>query len=312
MISDKDLGIVEIHPEIEIGHGQGEEINIEVILDKGTETGVTQEISHGPEEETEGIEVMIDNTEIETGVEIITEILETIGTLDQTEVIDQEAIIEKDIMVTIIEGLTIVLDVTAIKVAIIIRDLRIEVTLMAEGTLEEILHVLMRVYSPCRTLTGHLQRFPKLLRLTLDVEGKPEEKYPNHILENYDFGSMPDEKFHRLMNMNDLSYSALFADKVFENTVWNEYEDKEILNVRSISSSEGNYSMVPEIFIQSKDELLNGVSPKPVIDDESEQEMNSMPCTMVNETDHLTCVNNGNCISLNSVTDNIKSTDSQL
>ena len=87
----------------------------------------------------------------------------------------------------------------------------------------------------------------------MDVEGKPEENCPNHILENYDFGSMPDEKFHRLMNMNDLSYSALFADKVFENTVWNEYEDKEILNVRSISSSEGNYSMVPEIFIQSKD-----------------------------------------------------------
>ena len=151
MISDKDLGIVETHPEIEIGHGQGEEISIEVILDKDTETGVTQEIGHGPEEETEGIEVMIDNTEVETGVEIIIEILETIGTLDQTEVTDQEAIIEKDIMVTIIEGLTIVLDVTAIKVAIIIRDLRIEVTLMAEGTLEEILHVLMRVYSPCRT-----------------------------------------------------------------------------------------------------------------------------------------------------------------
>ena len=83
-------------------------------------------------------------------------------------------------------------------------------------------------------------------------------------------------------------------------------------SVRSISSSEGNYSIVPEIFIQSKDELLNGVGPKPVIDDESEQEMNSMPCTMVNETDHLTCVNNGNCISLNSVTDNIKSTDGQL
>ena len=67
--------------------------------------------------------------------------------------------------------------------------------------------------------------------MTLDVEGKPEENCPNHILENYDFGSMPGEKFHRLMNMNDLSYSALFADKVFENTVWNEYEDKEILNV---------------------------------------------------------------------------------
>ena len=70
--------------------------------------------------------------------------------------------------------------------------------------------------------------------MTLDIEGKPEENCPNHILENYDFGSMPDEKFHRRMNMNDLSYSALFADKVFENTVWNEYEDKEILNVRSI------------------------------------------------------------------------------
>ena len=81
-------------------------------------------------------------------------------------------------------------------------------------------------------LTGYLQRFPKLLRLTLGIEGKPEENCPNHILENYDFGSMPDEKFHRLMNMNDLSYSALFAGKVFENTVWNEYEDKEILNVR--------------------------------------------------------------------------------
>ena len=156
MISDKDLGMVETHPEIEIGHGQGEEISIEVILDKDTETGVTQEIGHGPEEETEGIEVMIDNTEVETGVEIMIEILETIGietigTLDQIELTDQEAIIEKDIMVTIIEGLTIVLDVTAIKVAIIIRDLRIEVTLMAEGALEEILHVLMRVYSPCRT-----------------------------------------------------------------------------------------------------------------------------------------------------------------
>ena len=57
MISDKDLGMVETHPEIEIGHGQGEEISIEVILDKDTETGVTQEIGHGPEEETEGIEV---------------------------------------------------------------------------------------------------------------------------------------------------------------------------------------------------------------------------------------------------------------
>ena len=93
--------------------------------------------------------------------------------------------------------------------------------------------------------------------MTLDVEGKPKENCPNHILENYDSGSMPDEKFHRLKIMNDLSYSALFADKVFENSVWNEYEDKEILNVRSISSSEGNYSVVPEIFIQSKDELLN-------------------------------------------------------
>ena len=90
-------------------------------------------------------------------------------------------------------------------------------------------------------LTGHLQRFPKLLRLTLDIEGEPEENCPNQILENYDFGSMPGGKFHRLMNMNDLYYSVLFADKVFENTVWNEYEDKEILNVRSISSSEGNF-----------------------------------------------------------------------
>ena len=72
--------------------------------------------------------------------------------------------------------------------------------------------------------------------MTLDIEGKPEENCPNHILENYNFGSMLDEKFHRLMKMNDLSYSALFAGKVFENTVWNEYEDKEILNVRSISS----------------------------------------------------------------------------
>ena len=52
MISDKDLGMAEIHPET--GHGQGEEISIEVILDKGTETGVTQETGHGPEEETEG------------------------------------------------------------------------------------------------------------------------------------------------------------------------------------------------------------------------------------------------------------------
>ena len=80
---------------------------------------------------------MIDNTEVETAVEIIIEILqtigiETIGTLDRTEVIDQEAIIERDIMVTIREGLTIVLDVTVIKVAIIIRDLGIEVILMAE------------------------------------------------------------------------------------------------------------------------------------------------------------------------------------
>ena len=148
--------------------------------------------------------------------------------------------------------------------------------------------------------------------MTLDVEGKPEENCPNNILENYDFGSMPDEKFHRLMNMKDLSYSALFADKVFENTVWNEYEDKEILSVKSISSSEGNYSVVPEIVIQTEDELLNGASPKPVADNETEQEMNSVPCTMVNETDHLTCVDNGNCISFNSVIGNIESTENQL
>ena len=106
MISDKDRGMVEIHPEIETDHGQGEEISIEVILDKGTETGVTQETGLGPEEETEGIEVVIDNTEVQTGVEIIIEILETIGietieTLYQTEVIDQEAIIERDTVVTI-------------------------------------------------------------------------------------------------------------------------------------------------------------------------------------------------------------------
>ena len=49
MISDKDLGMVETHPETETGHGQGEEISIEVILDKGTETEVTQETGHGPE-----------------------------------------------------------------------------------------------------------------------------------------------------------------------------------------------------------------------------------------------------------------------
>ena len=33
---------------------------------------------------------------------------------------------------------------------------------------------------------------------------------------------------------------------------------------------------------------------------------------MVNETDHLTCINNGNCISVVSVTDNSKSTENQL
>ena len=75
MISDTDLGMVETHPETETGHGQGVEISIEVILDKGTETEVTQEIGHGPEEETEGIEVVIDNIEVETGIEIIIEIL---------------------------------------------------------------------------------------------------------------------------------------------------------------------------------------------------------------------------------------------
>ena len=56
-------------------------------------------------------------------------------------------------MVIITEGLTIVLDAGVIKVAIIIRDLKIEVTLMAEETQEEIPHVLMIVYSSCRTLS---------------------------------------------------------------------------------------------------------------------------------------------------------------
>ena len=77
--------------------------------------------------------------------------IETIETLDQTEVIEQEAIIEMDTMVTMTEGLIIVLDADVIKVAIIIRDLRIEVILTAEETQEEILHVLMIIYSPCRT-----------------------------------------------------------------------------------------------------------------------------------------------------------------
>ena len=50
-----------------------------MILDKGTETEVTRETGHGPEEETEGIDIMLDNTEVEKAVEIITEILSTIG-----------------------------------------------------------------------------------------------------------------------------------------------------------------------------------------------------------------------------------------
>ena len=68
--------------------------------------------------------------------------------------------------------------------------------------------------------------------------------------------------------------------------------------------------MVTEIFIQSKDKPLNGASPKPITDNKTKQEMNPVPCTIVNETDHL--MDNGSCISLNSVSDNIKSTKNQL
>ena len=153
MTSNKDLGMVEIHSETETGHGQGEEISTEVILDKGTETGVTQETGHGPEEETEGIEVMIDNRGRDRSRDYYGDSRDyrdrAYGDSRSNRGDRSRGNNRKGIMVTIIEGLTIVLDAIVIKVAI--RDLRIEVILMAEETQEEMLNVLMKVYSPCRT-----------------------------------------------------------------------------------------------------------------------------------------------------------------
>ena len=63
---------------------------------------------------------------------------------------------------------------------------------------------------------------------------------------------MPDEQFHRLMSMHDLSYSSLFSDPIFENSKWNTCNDCEYLEVAHF---EGFPTSAKEILIQSGNRL---------------------------------------------------------
>ena len=57
--------------------------------------------------------------------------------------------------------------------------------------------------------------------------GPKEEKFDLLLY----YGEMSDDDFHRMMSVNDLTYSTLFSDEVFENKEWHTYAGLETCDV---------------------------------------------------------------------------------
>ena len=64
--------------------------------------------------------------------------------------------------------------------------------------------------------------------LPMDSSYNPKEKEENFL---HFYGEMEDDDFHRMMSVDDLTYSIAFSDEVFDNGEWHTYAGLETCNV---------------------------------------------------------------------------------
>ena len=98
------------------------------------------------------------------------------------------------------------------------------------------------------------------------------------------FGDMPDEQFHRLMSIYDLTYSSLFSDPVFENSKWKTYNDCQYLEVAHF---EGFPTLAKEILIQSGNGLNEEAKANYVTASSSQRVVKSYSTSINYKPDHL-------------------------
>ena len=64
--------------------------------------------------------------------------------------------------------------------------------------------------------------------LPMDSSYSPKEEEVNFL---HFYGEMRDDDFHRMMSVDDLTYSMAFSDEVFDNGEWHTYAALETCNV---------------------------------------------------------------------------------
>ena len=64
--------------------------------------------------------------------------------------------------------------------------------------------------------------------LPMDFSYGPKEEESDFL---HFYGEMSDDDFHRMMSVDDLTYSIAFSDKVFDNGEWHTYAGLETCNV---------------------------------------------------------------------------------
>ena len=64
--------------------------------------------------------------------------------------------------------------------------------------------------------------------LPMDFSSSPKEEEKNFL---HFYGEMDDDDFHKMMSVDDLTYSIAFSDEVFDNEEWHTYAGLETCNV---------------------------------------------------------------------------------
>ena len=57
-------------------------------------------------------------------------------------------------------------------------------------------------------------------KIPMDSSFSPEEEEKNFL---HFYGEMKDDDFHKIMSVDDLTYSIAFSDEVFDNGEWHTY-----------------------------------------------------------------------------------------
>ena len=66
------------------------------------------------------------------------------------------------------------------------------------------------------------------MELPMDFSSSPKEEEKNLL---HFYGEMDDDDFHKMMSVDDLTYSIAFSDEVFDNGEWHTYTGLETCNV---------------------------------------------------------------------------------